>query len=77
MDFWNLFGISWGDTINLTKVNAHRDVYRRHAIGYTESSELAYRPRENSKAVLFQTKGQEFWFHLDNAEFEAVFGIEA
>jgi hypothetical protein len=52
---------------------ANAYILRRYAIGWLEGERLMCRPEKGEVAVLFLKDGQEFWFHLRDKEFRAVF----
>jgi len=52
---------------------AKGDVIRRYAVGYCDGGSLPCRPKAGHKAVMFFKDGVEFWFHITNREFEAIF----
>jgi hypothetical protein len=44
-----------------------------HAVGWCRGENLQCRPKVGHKAVMFFKDGTQFWFHVTNEEFEAIF----
>lgn len=69
LNWWSVFGLSFSESIELDKLI---DKINEHAVGYCDGSIVRFRPRENSYAVMFEVKGERFWFHIEESENEAI-----
>jgi hypothetical protein len=49
-------------------------ILRNHVVGYADGQQVPCRAKEGTIAVMFFKGEEHFWFHLRDAEFEAVFG---
>lgn len=48
--------------------------FRRYAVGWCRGEELMCRPKEDHVGLMCFMNDEHFWFHLRNAEFDAIFG---
>jgi len=66
-DWWNALGGSKTDTLD-SEVIARW--IKEYAVGFCEGKNVAFRPRDDSFAVMFKKDGKEFWFHVPCLIFE-------
>jgi hypothetical protein len=50
------------------------DKFRAAAIGWCPGDAMPCRPKLCHKAVMYFVRGEHFWFHLRDNEFNAIFG---
>lgn len=58
---------------NEHSIIANRNIIRKYAIGYCDSSNIPCRPKIGYVAVMFQYESEQFWTHLTKKEFSICF----
>lgn len=57
----------------LTAVEEQYDLIRKYAVGYCKSESMLCRPKEGYYALMFQKGDLQFWTHIKEKEFRAIF----
>jgi hypothetical protein len=58
---------------NTAQVKERRRVIRQYAIAYCEGKDLTCRPKHGTLGVMFLQGDWQWWTHLTEEEFHAVF----
>lgn len=51
----------------------HKSKFKKNLLGYCFAEKLNCRPKENEVALMYESNGKKFWFHIRNSEFIELF----